>query len=455
MTAAFLPDQISSFRFVAWQFDNTSFTLTLEYAFDDAYRFVEQVSFPKPSQPLSSSQTESLNRCFDLLHLAAGISYFKAAVPPAINIENQTLSEKTAGFLELLYRNGLGEFAFQNKLKLHEKIKFPFSPSIQDSATQLATKNKTLVPVGGGKDSIVSIETLKSSNINIDLFSVGSARPIIDTVARAERPHLIVTRKLSPELFELNQQGAYNGHVPITAIVSLLALATAIIHGHDAIAFSNERSANIGNITLDDGFEVNHQFSKSFMFEKELSAQIRRSITPSISYFSLLRPYSELQIAGAFAKSDQYDDVFTSCNSNFSITGKRSSQRWCCDCPKCRFVFLMLAPFMEKERLLGIFGNNLLNNPNQQSGYDELFGIDAHKPFECVGEYEESLAALSLLAQQESWKDDALVAHYRRTLLPTASAIDSLVHHYLSPAQEHQIPIEQLSAVEDYFQDEI
>lgn len=455
MTASFLPDQISSFRFVAWQFDNTSFTLTLEYAFDDACRFVEQISFPKPSQPLSVSQTESLNRCFDLLHLAAGISYFKAAVPATIKIENQALSEKTARFMEMLYRNGLGEFAFQNNLKLHDKIKFPFSPSTQDNAISLATKNKTLVPVGGGKDSIVSIEALKSSNLPIDLFSVGSAPPIIDTIACAQRPHLMVTRKLSPELFELNKQGAYNGHIPITAIVSLLALATAIIHGHDAIAFSNERSANIGNITLDDGFEVNHQFSKSFMFEKELSAQIRRSITPSINYFSLLRPYSELQIARAFAKSDQYDDVFTSCNSNFSITGKRSNQRWCCNCPKCRFVFLMLAPFMKKERLLKIFGNNLLNNPNQKAGYDELFGIDAFKPFECVGEIEESLVALSLLAEQESWKDDVLIAHYRQTLLPTASAIDSLIHHYLSPTQEHQIPNAQLNAVERYFQDEI
>lgn len=452
MPDTFSPSDISSFRFTQWQFDANSLQLSLRYAFDEHYAFVEEITFPATRLQLSDAQRAALSRCFDLLHLVAGISYYKAAAPNKIVVENQEISSETARFLEELYRGGLGEFAFQNKLQLHHKIHFPYSSGTHEDAIALTPQSKTLIPVGGGKDSIVSIESLKKSGIAVELFSVGSAMPIINTAERSGLPYLQARRKISPKLIELNKLGAYNGHIPITAIVSLIAVATAIIHGHQAIAFSNERSANIGNTTLEDGFEVNHQFSKSYFFEGQLAEQIFRSITPSISYFSLLRPYSELQIARSFSHTCRYDDIFTSCNSNFAISGKPAEKLWCCNCPKCRFVFLMLAPFMDKARLISIFGKNLLDDLEQKAGYDALLGIGAHKPFECVGEYEESLAALALSARQDAWRGDALVAHYGSTLLAAATDIDSVIKPYLTPAQEHQIPEEHLCAVRNYLE---
>lgn len=453
MSKKFDPSSIQSFRFTRWSYDNEQQQLSLHYAFDNQFRFVEEIRLPATSAKPGPEQTAALKRCFDLLHLVAGISYYKAAIPKNIVIEDQQISAGTSAFLENVYKGGLGEFAFENNLQLHKKIEFPSVENAIDTPSELAlSPSKTLVPVGGGKDSIVSIESLKSSGIDLELFSVGSAQPIINTANKSGLPHLQASRKISPQLLELNQLGAYNGHVPITAIVSLIALATAILHGHSDIAFSNERSANIGNMTLDDGFEVNHQFSKSYLFEQKLAEQITRSITPSIQYFSLLRPYSELHIAKSFTQNSNYDEIFTSCNSNFTQSKKSSPQLWCCDCPKCRFVFLMLAAFMDKERILNIFGSNLLNDPTQRPGFDALLGIEAHKPFECVGEYEESLAALQLISKKDEWKGDLLVEHYRRTLLDRVPNIDSIVQRYLTPENSFRIPEKHLSAVRAYFQ---
>ena len=63
-------------------------------------------------------------------------------------------------------------------------------------------------------------------------------------------------------------------------------------------------------------------------------------------------------------------------------------------------MFLALAPFLPKLRLVGIVGRNLLDDAAQQAGYDALLEYGDHKPFECVGEGRESRAAMATLAQR-------------------------------------------------------
>ena len=440
MTKPFVPQQIQEFRFIGYEFDEASTTAHLRYAFDDSHHFVETLTFPALPVPLTPSQRLALDHCLRLLHLVAGISYYKAAIPPMITVSTG-LDEATARFVETLYRQGLGEFAWRNGLTLHHAIDFPVDGQANaPEAITLPLTDRILVPVGGGKDSIVSIEALKKAGEQVTLFSVGTAKPIADTVKKAALPWLHVRRQLSPELFKLNEAGAYNGHIPVTAIVSLIAACCAILHGHNAIALSNERSASFGNMQLEDGFVVNHQYSKSLEFERALSHYVHHHIVSNLDYFSLLRPFSELHIARQFSRSTQYHDVFTSCNSNFKIQASGQSKRWCLDCPKCRFVFLALAPFMEKEKLIGIFGGNLLDDPRQEAGYLALLGIDDHKPFECVGEEAECAAAFVLLSQQEAWANDTLVKRFITEVLPGIENPDELVAEYLTPSPDHQIP---------------
>ncbi len=214
-------------------------------------------------------------------------------------------------------------------------------------------------------------------------------------------------------MFELNKGGAYNGHVPITAILSAIALATAIMQGFDAIIMANEHSASAPNLRVG-AVDINHQYSKSLAFERDFAAYVTQHISPSLHYFSLLRPLSEAAITQRFARHEKYFPVFRSCNTAFKQDDARRNKNWCCHCPKCRFVFLALAPFVAKPKLIAIFGRNLLDDATQAQGFAELCGLAAFKPFECVGEIEESALLLRHLATMDTWKQDRVI----QTLLP-------------------------------------
>ncbi len=451
MSDPFNPTDIDRFQFDDVQLDEQQWTASLRYRFDDSHRFEEKIHFPPPEQPLTPQQRMALHHALRLLHLFAGISYYKAAIPPHIAVSGG-LDGETAALVETLYRHGLGEFAYRNGIRLHDRLQMPSGPTkTAPRATALNPAGGPLIPVGGGKDSVVSIEILKQGNAPVTLFSVGEAEPIRRTAETAGLPWLRVRRQLDPALFELNRRGAYNGHVPITAIVSMLAVCTAIIHSHGAVVFSNERSASAGNLTLTDGFVVNHQYSKGLAFEKALAKYIANHVATDLDYFSLLRPWSELAIARQFARHEQYHPVFTSCNANFKIRPDAPPQRWCLDCPKCRFVFLALAPFLEKKKMVDIFGANLLDDEKQLAGFSALLGIDDHKPFECVGEEAECAAAFVLLNEQSDWRDDAVVTWFRNQVLPHIDDATTLPEKYLDAGGEHHIPERYLELADAAF----
>jgi hypothetical protein len=186
--------------------------------------------------------------------------------------------------------------------------------------------------------------------------------------------------------------------------------------------------------------EVNHQWSKGWEFERLFGEYVERSVAKGLHYYSLLRPLSELAVARLFARTDRYDAHFSSCNRNFHILGERPVNRWCGQCPKCHFVFLALAPFMSKPRLVGILGRNLLDDPEQAGGYDALLEYQDHKPFECVGEGRESRAAIAALAQRPEWREDVLVRRFAREIEPQLDAGALAIEPLLAPEGEHRIP---------------
>lgn len=434
----FDPNSVKTFRFVSYNFDESNNIASLNYAFDDNYHFTEQIIFNNLTISWTDEKRKALDNCLKYLHLVAGSSYYKAAIPPEIIIENQVINKQTAKFMEKLYLNGLGEFAYRNGFDLREKIKFPFSEDAVSQPSDIQLTRRTAVPVGGGKDSIVTIEAMKTNNEPIVLFSVGNPRPIKETVEVSGLEHITVTRKLSPLLFELNNQGALNGHVPISAIIAFILSCSSVLYGFDKVAMSNERSANVGNL-IQDGFEVNHQYSKGLEFETDVSEFFQSNVLSNFDYFSFLRPLSELEIAKLFSKSKKYHKVFTSCNAAFRINEERRTDRWCLNCDKCRFVFLSLAPFMEKQEIIDIFSKNMLADPEQIKGYDELIGISGHKPFECVGEVEESVAAFGLLADKPEWSDDVMIKRFKEIALPKVTNIDELIKEAFTHSEKHRL----------------
>lgn len=412
------------FVFQSYDFALETGTLRLHYAYHNGPEFCEEISFPPATTPLSPSDRQVLERLFRLLFLLAGVSYYKAYAPSTLQCRAFAIDPDTAAFVEKLYHHGLGEFAVCNGISVAPRF-----TDVTGEATQplpYTGSDGLLVPVGGGKDSIVALECLRRAGTDVTLFALhspsGLADPIRETIAVSGLPAVHVQRRLDPGLASL--PNALNGHVPITAILSVIALCTSVMQGLGGVVMANEHSASAPNL-IHHGLPVNHQYSKSLEFEGDLDTYIRAHVCQNLSYLSLLRPLTEVAIARKFAFLTDYHPVFRSCNTAFRQDATRRGQNWCCACPKCRFVFLALAPFLEKEALTTIFGQNLLDDFSQVTDFAALCGLDTHKPFECVGEERESALLLLHLAALPDWQRTPVVRALapRLTMLYPNSAL--------------------------------
>ena len=427
----FDPGSHRTFRIVGRAYDVEARTITLRYALDDRTEFTETITFETPPGPGADPGGPTgvgFERALLHLHVAAGTSYYKTAAPAQVVVEGESLSAPELELYHRLYDEGLREFAVTNGLAVPRPVAVvagrgeaghPLPPPG-------ALRPGLLVPIGGGKDSMALIESVR--HLAPRLFAVNPHPLVLELADEAGLDVVVVRRRLDPGLAALNTAGALNGHVPITAIVSLIAVVGAFVHGYDTVAMAVERSASEETVTVG-GVAVNHQYSKSREFELLLADLVRRTVAPELTYGSALRPYSELAIARAFARLTRYHGTFCSCNSAYR-QGAAAADRWCGHCPKCRFVGLMLAPFLEPDELTAIIGTDMFGDPGQVPGFAALMS-DTDKPFECVGERRESAVALRLLAGRPAWRNSAVVA----ALAPVAEALvgDEDVADLLTP----------------------
>jgi hypothetical protein len=411
-------------------------------------RFTETLQFPTDGDA-DAAASAAFAKLLDLTAVVLGASYFKLTAP--LRIETHfPLTEKGRDFALDIYTNGLGEFYARNNLEHFDKVKVDSPVDRRRGHPSPLLRDRALLPIGGGKDSLVSVELLEAAGLDYTPFAVNPKGPIIGSIGKIGKTPLYVTRILDPEMIRLGQQPGYlNGHVPSTAINSMIAALTALLFSYNRIILSNERSASEGNV-IHDGREVNHQYSKSLEFEGRIADVLSEATGGSLGYFSLLRPYSEAKIARLFARETRFDHVFSSCNRNFKLSG-HDGPLWCGECPKCHFTFLILAPVMDKERLLGIFGQNLLDRPQNEHPYRELTGLAGQKPWECVGEIEEAAACLYALSGRPEWDSaaivralhDDLLKQYGRPRLVAALSdlmIDSTDHHIPAAIAERIAP---------------
>jgi len=400
--------QASRFSFVRHHYDAATGELTLSYDVDGRM-LTEVITFPWAPWSPDASRQAAFFQALELLHLIAGISYYKAGLAPSIDAPACQVDEYLADFLDELYLQGLGEFAYVNELDISTLIRFTANTGNESVAMDLDLPERALVAMGGGKDSLVCLEMLRSAGIEVQPVCVGGSALIGDTAKAAGLPLIRIQRKLSPLLTDMNAAGAFNGHVPVTAINSAILLCAGLLYGYRYVVFANESSANEPTLTDAGGKEVNHQYSKSFAFEKAFRGLIHKRVSGNVEYFSLLRPFGEVAITRQFADLTKYHEVFSSCNRNFHQDGSRIAGRWCQDCPKCRFAALALAPFLSPEQLIAIQGVDLLDQPDQLKGFKELCGLGEDKPFECVGSIAESRAVVKFLAVQSDWQDKCVL----------------------------------------------
>jgi hypothetical protein len=414
----------------------------LHYALD-GHRLTETLQLPEwpPALgPLSEVRRQAVDAALDLLHWVAALSYWKASCAKQWRFSGRRPDAWQANWLNDLLRQGLAEFAWHNALDVDGFAVIARAPESPEQAAVAPDSGLDtgfhLLPLGGGKDSLVAWQRLQGRVERCVTVQVGEAARIAAVAEALGGEHWVVRRQLDPQLAVFNAAGAFNGHVPITAINAAIMVLVALVHGAGRVVFANERSADEATLHDQQGRPVNHQYAKSFAFECAMDAWVRHYIDPELRVFSLLRQERELAICKAFAELTSLHAQFSSCNRNFHLAGPRT-QRWCGECAKCHFVFLALALFMSPDALEAIFGDNLLARSDQTEGFLALLALDARKPFECVGEAQEARAAVRALAKHPEWADLPVVRALNAQLGDVA--VPSIAE-LCEPSGEHLIP---------------
>jgi len=411
------------------------------------YRFDEKMSLPL-SEKLNDTDP-LVQKILQSVHVALGMSYWKLYCLTEISFSSYQLSKTEADFWNTIYTKGMGEFYFKNTIDYRHLIQFPFNESLQNNPSDCILKDRSLVGIGGGKDSIVSACLLQKAGKYFDGFIVETQKkyPVTYEVSKELRnENIIVQRFIDPQLFELNNSGdVFNGHVPISVIYAFLGVLCAYLYDYTNVIVSNERSSDTGNVEYL-GEMINHQWSKSSEFELLFQQFIAQVFTPHIHYFSLLRSLSELQIAQLFSKEKQFHPIFSSCNRNFAIHNP-SSHLWCGTCPKCAFTFILMAAYSSKGEVLNIFGDNFLDKKELFPLYKQLFGTEGHKPFECVGTPDEAVVAMTLIHEKQEFEDSLVMKEFVQNILPDNDSVNKLKYDVLVFKSRHMIPDEFQSII--------
>jgi hypothetical protein len=382
-----LREQFPEFHYKDYKYwvSNGQLNIEFEFVLSDKYYFFPQHTIPLPSDfSVVDNKTALDNLAFNLGMIEL-ISYWKTTCSPLVRINAGKIDPFQIKWWKKLYFNGLAEFFYVNGI---ESTLDDFMQIVSESKQihkkfVFTSENKILVPVGGGKDSAVSLELLKRSRYKIIPFVVNPRGASKETILQAGLKHsnsFFTSRKIHLQLIELNKKGFLNGHTPFSAMLAFLSLIAAFINKAKHIALSNESSANEATVV---GTNINHQYSKTYTFEKDFRDYYMKYISSDFNYFSFLRPLSETQIAAVFSRLPQHFFSFKSCNvGSFENV-------WCAKCPKCLFTYILLAPFISAEIQHKIFGTALLNEPKLKNELDKLTGINENKPFECVGTIED------------------------------------------------------------------
>ncbi|MDY3918284.1 MAG: hypothetical protein SOZ59_04680 [Candidatus Limivivens sp.] len=395
-------------------------TLTVTYHFEieGLSSFAPRWIFQKSAKfPELTKENKTLETMLFSLGMVELVSYWKITCSPQVIVEAGVLNQEQIAWWKDLYFNGQGEFFYTNQIETTVEDFMDITAVGKEPAGKKARADRArgcLIPIGGGKDSAVTLELLKKTGETCRCYIINPRGATINTTAVggfSEDQVIVARRTLDKNMLELNKQGYLNGHTPFSALVAFSATIAAYLQGLRYIALSNESSANESTVL---GSTVNHQYSKSFKFEEDFHRYEERWIDSGTYYFSMLRPLSEFQIARYFAKCRAYHPIFRSCN-----VGSKEDI-WCGHCPKCLFVYLILSPFLSRAELKEIFGKDMLEDPEMIPIMEQLIGICEEKPFECVGSRSEINTAITLAIQKLEEAGEALpvlFTYYRTTTL--------------------------------------
>lgn len=396
--------------------DNTAIYLEFEFEIEGLTKFAPKLKILKKQMHFKSIESNYVKNMVFHIGLIELISYWKSTCSPKVVIKCGYLNEEQIKWWKKIYFYGLGELFFTNNIKTNiddfmnieciQKQNELSYEKIEDES------NGYIVPIGGGKDSVVTLETLPIDKEK-DYCLIINPKPVTIECAKianiSDNNIIEVYRTIDSKLIELNNKGHINGHTPFSAMLAYVSYLIAYLLSKKYVALSNENSANESNVV---GEKINHQYSKSFEFECDFETYTNQYLKAPVKYFSFLRPLNELQIAKIFSKHEKYHSTFKSCN----VGSKGEKWEWCCNCAKCLFAYIILSPFLYKEKLVKIFGTDMFENKDLLNTFIELTGNGETKPFDCVGTFEEvNFAITKTIENIEVKKEEMpyLLKYYR------------------------------------------
>lgn len=407
--------------------DNNKIIITYNFEIPNLSKFSPRTEINKKDIKFNSIDDDFLKYIVFNLGMVELISYWKCVCPKKVIVECGYLNNEQIQWYKKLYYNGLGEYRYINNIdvEMQDMLDIEICLKKQEIKQKVNTLNNKgyLIPVGGGKDSIVTLELLKDYVSDSYCITIGGKEPSINSAKAAGYSNsqiIEVNRIIDNNIKELNAKGYLNGHTPFSMMLAFLSYMIAYMTNKKYIPLSNESSANESNV---EGQKINHQYSKSFEAEQDFREYVTKYLNPDIQYFSFLRPISELQIAMLFSRNEKYHKIFRSCN----VGSKKMPWEWCCNCPKCLFVYCILSPFLYKEKLVNIFGEDLFEKKDLLNTFIELCGYGKTKPFECVGTYDEVKFAITKTIenlQSENKKLPYLLDYYKNNYNLVDTSID-------------------------------
>jgi len=417
----------SSFTFGKYKIDANrsivNFTYKVEFRYGITKTFIDKLIFKNIAPELWEKIPKPvLESTLQTLLLMIGINYWCVFPTSNIKIEGFKLTREQAHFWDSLYLNGLGEFFYLMRMDFHDLIVFPYDESFTaPSSTHFVRPIRALLLNGAGKDSILSAEMLKASSMSFDLFAFAPT-PAHQRIAKLiGAKNITVTRRRDPWLERIMSWFGISSSYPSVSTFTFIATLLAELLGYDRIIFSNEKSADFGNLTYL-GLPVNHQWCKSSEAEKMINDYIQRYITPDISTYSLLRKYSELEIVRQFVCYPKYLYSVTSCNTYFWLTRLeqrlRQKSYWCKRCPKCVFMFATFSAFLPKEKVISIFGADLYKKKRLLPLVRRILGIEGFKPLDCVGEPEEMILAMHYASKNKEYENEPAMQLFEKHFPP-------------------------------------
>ncbi|HEX2074909.1 MAG TPA: hypothetical protein VHF92_14080 [Geodermatophilus sp.] len=401
--------------------------------------FTERLTLDPALLAGDAADPDRVDAALDLIHLVMGTSYYKLRAPGRVAVR-RPVSKAAFAVAEAAYTSGLGEFAAVNRLPLPHAVEWDVELRSEELPPAPDGGRGPLLPVGGGKDSALALVVVPNGTA----LAINPTAAQRDVTRAAQVPLIGVRRALDPLLAERTAAGGLNGHVPVTAINSAIATLVAVLGGFDPVVFANERSADEETVSID-GALVNHQYSKSYEFERLFA---RAAGELGVGYFSLTRQLSELTTVAAVAGLPELRGEILSCNRSYTQRhlGGQAEQRWCLHCDKCLFTFLCFAVFLEPPEAMAMFGGNPLADPTLADGFRKLWA--AEKPWDCVGERAESAAAMAHLAGSRAWGDLPVVRELGREAASFAAASGATVAGFLPPHGEHAVPEAYLASLQ-------